>query len=175
MSTNKIKKRIFLDTTALISLITPTYKSHDKIVAYLKNEDALLCFDTVVLSEVLAGMKTDSERDAMRRRCLSQFEVAVYDSRCATVCADVFAHLKAKGQVPRGGAERQFTKVDVMILASAIISRVDEFLHEDKFFDQVTNLLSDSNYSEKLPSFKRLSMLQLQMVQAEIPGLAVDC
>lgn len=171
MSVHKASCSIHFDSSAFIPLVTPSKPLHNKIVSYLRNAKAMLSIDTVVLSEVLAVSDQEVDRADLVEKYSRQFRVFPFDVYASRVCAELFRILKAAGQIPRQNAERQITKADLMILASAMVNKVTEFIFEDKHFSQYPNLLPETICGYSLPVFKRLSDLPDVMMQQEIPGL----
>ena len=174
MSARKAIGSIHFDSSAFIPLVTSSYPSHGKILAYVRNVNADLSIDTVVLSEVLAGSNLSGDRELLARKYSKQFRVFPFDTRASVVCAELFRTLKDAGQIPRPKTERQITKADLMILATAMTNGVTEFLFEDKHFSQYPNFFGKTICGYPLPVFKRLSELPDILEQQEIPGLEVQ-
>lgn len=171
MSSRKPIGSIYLDSSAFIPLLEASHALHNKAVAYVKATGALLGIDAVVLSEVLAGCDPGIDRDALAERYTRQFRVPSFDARAARVCSELFRILKAAGQIPPKGQERQITKADLMILATVMTNRASEFVFEDKHFAQYPSHLPGEICGFAMPKFTRLSDLPDVAVQTEIPGL----
>lgn len=169
MSVRRTSASVFLDTSAFIPLLDEDNALHAKLVQHLYALKAFIDIDTVVLSEFLVGLADVSERKAVAEKCSKQFRVYSFDTRTAVVCAELFKILKAKGQIPKTPTRRQLTKVDVMIMASAMVSRATEFIFEDEHFVNYPALLPDPVCGYSLPSFVRISKLPTVTVQEDLP------
>ena len=169
MSTRRNSTSVFLDTSAFIPLLDEDNVLHAKLVQHLSVKKAFVGIDTVVLSEFLVGLVDASERETVAEKCAKQFRVYSFDMQTAVVCAELFRILKAKGQIPKTPSKRQVTKVDVMIMASAIVSGASEFVFEDGHFANYPTLLPDSVCGRLIPSFVRISKLPAVVIQEELP------
>ncbi len=169
MSTRKTSTSVFFDTSAFIPLLDEDNVLHAKILQHLSEGKAFISIDTVVLSEFLAGLADASERETVAEKCSKQFRVHSFDMQTALVCAELFRILKAKGQIPKTPTKRQLTKIDVMIMASAIVSGASEFVFEDGHFANYPALLPDSVCGRSIPSFVRVSRLPAVAVQENLP------
>ncbi len=169
MPTRRTTISVFLDTSAFIPLLDENNLLHTKLVQHLSTAKAFVGIDTIVLSEFLAGMADVSEREAVAEKCTKQFRVCSFDTQTAVVCAELFKILKGKGQISKTPTKRQLTKVDIMIMASAIVSGANEFIFEDGHFANYPTLLPDSVCGRPLPSFVRVSKLPSVSVQENLP------
>ena len=77
--------------------------------------------------------------------------------------------LKGKGQIPKTPTKRQLTKVDVMIMASAIVSGASEFIFEDGHFANYPALFPEFVCGRPLPSVVRASNLPSVAIQENLP------
>jgi predicted nucleic acid-binding protein len=168
MTARKTSSTAFFDTSAFIPLLDPEKSLHARILQHVNERDAFVSIDTVVLSEFLVGIPDASAADAFVKSCTKQFRIHTFDIQTASVCAALFQVLKAKGQVPRTQADRQLTKVDAMVLASAIVSGADEFLFEDGCFAAWPALLDNPFCGFRLPEFVRVSGLPPVEIQGEL-------
>lgn len=171
MSMRKTSISVFLDTSAFIPLLDKTNMFHAKLMQHMSAVKALVGIDTIVLSEFLAGLADVSKREVVAEKCAKQFRIYSFDTQAAVVCAELFEILKAKGQIPKTPTKRQLTKVDVMIMASAIVSGASEFIFEDGHFANYPSLLPASILGRSLPSFVRVSELSDMTTQENLPGL----
>lgn len=169
MPTRRTTISVFLDTSAFIPLLDENNLLHTKLVQHLSMAKAFVGIDTIVLSEFLVGMADVSEREAVAEKCTKQFRVCSFDTQTAVVCAELFKILKGKGQISKTPTKRQLTKVDIMIMASAIVSGASEFIFEDGHFANYPTLLPDSVCGRPLPSFVRVSKLPSVSVQENLP------
>ena len=169
MPTRRTTISVFLDTSAFIPLLDENNLLHTKQVQHLSTAKAFVGIDTIVLSEFLVGMADVSEREAVAEKCTKQFRVCSFDTQTAVVCAELFKILKGKGQISKTPTKRQLTKVDIMIMASAIVSGANEFIFEDGHFANYPTLLPDSVCGRPLPSFVRVSKLPSVSVQENLP------
>lgn len=169
MSTRRTSISAFLDTSAFIPLLDEANVLHAKLVQHLSAAKAFVGIDTVVLSEFLVGMADAFEREAVAEKCTRQFRVYSFDTQTAVVCAELFKILKGKGQIPKTPTKRQLTKVDVMIMASAIVSGASEFIFEDGHFANYPALFPEFVCGRPLPSFVRASNLPSVAVQENLP------
>lgn len=172
MSARKFVQSAYLDSSAFIPLIDASNSLHNKIVNHLKETQLFPGIDTVVLSEVLAGVDGSVDRDELVEIYTRQFRVPSFDAQAAKVSAEIFRLLKSAGQIPRGkGMERQVTKADIMIVATAIVNSAAEFIYEDKHFKRYPELLPEKICGFPLPKFTRASDLPDVLVQTEMAGL----
>ncbi len=169
MSVRRTAVSVFLDASAFIPLLDEDNVLHAKLMQHLSSAKAFVGIDTVVLSEFLAGLADASARESVAEKCTKQFRVYSFDTQTAVVCAELFRILKAKGQIPKTPTKRQLTKVDVMIMASAIVSGASEFIFEDGHFANYPVLLPDPICGHPLPSFVRISELPSVAVQENLP------
>lgn len=169
MSTRRTLISAFLDTSAFIPLLDEDNGLHARLVQHLSVPGAFVGIDTVVLSEFLVGMANAAEREAVAEKCARQFRVYSFDAQTAVVCAELFRILKGKGQVPKTPTRRQLTKVDVMIMASAIVSGASEFVFEDGHFANYPELLPESVCGRPLPLFVRVSEIPSMAIQENLP------
>jgi len=170
MSVRRTSVSVFLDTSAFIPLLDEGNVLHSKLMQHLSSTKAFVGIDTVVLSEFLAGLADAADRESAVEQCTKQFRVYSFDTQTAVVCAELFNILKAKGQIPKTPTKRQLTKVDVMIMASAIVSGTSEFIFEDGHFANYPVLLPDPICGRPLPSFVRISELPSVVVQENLPA-----
>lgn len=168
MTGRKAVTSVFLDSSAFIPLIDCDNVWHARLLQHIKDRDAFVSIDTVVLSEYLVGVADSLLAEETALKFARQFRIHSFDARTALVCAELFKVLKAKGQIPKKPTDRQLKKVDVMILASAIVAGVDEFIFEDRYFSNCPAFLPDPICGFKLPSFIRLSTLPPVPVQTEL-------
>lgn len=169
MSSRKISNTALLDTSAFIPLLDPDNPFNERLANHLKQTNALLCIDTIVLSEFLVKDDNGSDLDALADKFTKQFRVFSFDARTAVVCSRIFSILKSRGQVPRAGTARQITKVDIMVVSSAIVNRVDEFIFADNHFKSILQHIPDPLCGFKLPSFISLDDLPPVLVQDDLP------
>lgn len=169
MSTRRTLISAFLDTSAFIPLLDEDNGLHARLVQHLSASGAFVGIDTVVLSEFLVGMANAAERAPVAEKCARQFRVYSFDAQTAVVCAELFRILKGKGQVPKTPTRRQLTKVDVMIMASAIVSGASEFVFEDGHFANYPELLPESVCGRPLPPFVRVSEIPSIAIQENLP------
>jgi predicted nucleic acid-binding protein len=144
------EETIFLDTSALIPLLTESHCNHYKVRRYLKETKCSCCIDSIVLSEFLTGAKSPKEKRVVLDIIARQFRVLSLSVIGAQIGAQIFKCLKEKGVVPKGKTDRQITRVDVLILASAIENRVNTILYEDNHFFSMIQHVKDiiiPNYS----------------------------
>ena len=169
-SVRKTNVSAFLDTSAFIPLLDKTNALHVRLVRHVSATRILVGIDTVVLSEFLAGLADTTVRETAAETCAKQFRVHSFNAQTAIVCAELFGILKAKGQIPKTPTKRQLTKVDVMVMASAIVSGATEFIFEDGHFESYSKLLPGSVCGRALPSFVRVSELPCVPTQAGLPN-----
>lgn len=158
----------FLDSSAFFPLLERDNPLHARLMQHILGKKAVVCIDTIVLSEYLVGIADSSRAEEIAENFAKQFRIHSFDARTAVVCAELFKILKAKGQIPKKPTDRQLKKVDVMIMASAIVSGVDEFIFGDRYFANVTDLLPNPICGFKLPTFLRLNTLPRAAVQTEL-------
>lgn len=170
MATRRTSTLAFLDTSAFIPLLDSDNALHAKLVQHLSAEKAFVGIDTIVLSEYLAGIAEESERVVVAEQCAKQFRVHPFNTQTAIVCAELFRMLKAKGQIPKTQSKRQLTKVDVMIMASVIVSGAKELVFEDGQLANYPALLPDSICGHPMPLFVRISKLPAVIVQDDLPA-----
>lgn len=170
MSNHKVKCLIFLDTSAFVPLLDSQNSLNARIVQHLKSQNACIAIDSIVLSEYLAGVADNIDKDALVDKCSRQFQITSFDTVAAKVCAELFKILKSKGQIPRASTERQITKVDIMIMASAIVSHAKEFIFEDKHFANYPQYLPTNICGFQIPTFIRVSKLPDILVQQMLEG-----
>lgn len=165
MATRKTKTSVFLESSVLIPLLESTHPLQSRILSHLTNQNAAVAIDTVVLSEYLAGLNESINKNEVVERFAKQFRVHTFDASTAIVCAELFSILKSKGMIPKQKSDRQVTKADIMIMASAIASGVDEFLFEDGHFSSYPHVLPADICGHKIPSFIRAQDLPPEIVQ----------
>ena len=170
MSMRRNSASAFLDTSAFIPLLDEHNALHAKLHQHLSAANALVGIDTIVLSEFLAGLDDATSLEAVAEKCAKQFRVHSFDMQSAIVCAKLFRILKANGQIPKTPTRRQLTKVDIMVMASAIVSGADEFVFEVGHFSNYPALLPASICGHSLPSFVRISELPAVTVQEDLPA-----
>lgn len=170
MPVHRTSISVFLDTSAFIPLLDEANVLHAKLVQHMSSMKAFVGIDTIVLSEFLTGLADESGREVVAEKCAKQFRVYAFDAQTSIVCAELFRILKAKGQIPKASTKRQLTKVDVMIMASAIVSGASEFIFEDGHFANYPALLPDSICGRSLPSFVRVSKLPDVAIQENLPA-----
>lgn len=168
MTGRKTSTSVFLDSSAFIPMLNRGTPLSDRLVQHLEDINASVCIDTVVLSEYLVVFADSSLAEETTQKLTRQFRIHSFDARSALVCAELFKLLKAKGQIPKTPTDKQLTKVDVMILASAIVAGVDEFIFEDRYFANCSTLLPNPICGFKLPAFVRLRNLPPVAVQTEL-------
>lgn len=168
MATRKTQMSVFVESSALIPMLDSENALQKRIVAHLSAQNALISIDTVVLSEYLAGLGESVDKSEVVERLSRQFRVHTFDAHSATVCAEVFKTLKDKGQIPRNRSERQITKADIMIMASAIVSGAAEFLFNDGHFAAYPAFLPSDICGHKLPTFVRAEDLPPEVVQGDL-------
>jgi predicted nucleic acid-binding protein len=158
------EKTVFLDTSALIPLLTECHSNHNKVRRYLREIKGSYCIDSIVLSEFL----TKNESPEIKRRYLEiiakEFRVFSLSTVGAQIGASIFCHLLEKNAVPKGKMDRQITRVDVLVLASAIENRVDTLLYEDKHFSFMVNNINDL----KIPRFFVPELVQIQDIPNDL-------
>lgn len=174
MSTRKPSTSVFLDTSAFIPMLLGSHKLHRKLHQHLKSINASIGIDAVVLSEYLVGLNDSVDKDKLIETLTKEFKVSSFDPRVAKVCAELFRILKAKGLIPSTPTERQITKVDIMIMASAIVCRAHEFIFEDKHFTAYPEALPESICGYSLPKFVRISKLPDVLVQTSFEEIRND-
>lgn len=148
------EKTIFLDTSAFIPLLTENHCYHHKVRRYLGEEKFSCCIDSIVLSEYLTGVTSPENQQRDLNVIAKQFRVLSLSFMGAQIGACIFRHLKNKNAVPRGETEKQITRVDILILASAIENRMDYILYGDKHFTSMVNHINDidiPNFSVPVP------------------------
>lgn len=170
MSNRKATCLVFLDTSAFVPLLDSQNDLNARLVQHLKSLNASVEIDAIVLSEYLVGVTDGVDKDALIDTCTRQFRVPSFDAVAAKLCAELFKILKSKGQIPKASSERQITKVDIMIMASAIVSRANEFVFEDKHFVNYPQYLPTDICGFPIPTFVRASTLPDVVVQQELEG-----
>ena len=168
MASGKPQKSVFIETSALIPMLEQGSVIQRRILQYLNTGKALVCMDTVVVSEYLAGVDESIDKNAVVERMSKQFRIHTFDSHTAIICAEMFRILKAKGQSPRTRSKRQITKADIMIMASATASGAKELLFNDGHFANYRKFLPGEIYGHKLPTFVRAEDLPPEIVQNEL-------
>ena len=172
MATVKPSTTIFLDSSALIPLLESTHVHHQRLVQYLKSQNAsrTTYIDAVVLSEYLVGADAKANRDEIVKELTRQFNVVSFDSVSAKVCSELFRVLDAKGQVPKAKSKRQIAKADLMIFSSAIVSRAAVIISGDGDFSAYHAQLPDSICGYKIPALQKISELPEVVLQADLTG-----
>ncbi len=168
MATRKINTTVFLESSALIPMLDSGNAIQARILAHLKTMNAHVGIDTVVLSEYLAGLDESTDKAEVVERLSKQFRVYSFDAHTAIVCAEVFRILKAKGQIPKAKSERQITKADIMIMASAIVSGSAEFIYNDGHFSSYPKFLPTVIHGHGIPVFVRAKDLPPVIVQDDL-------
>ena len=171
MSNRKASSLIFLDTSAFVPLLDCQHPLNSRLIQHLKSRNASVEIDAIVLSEFLVGVGSDVDKDVLIDKYTRQFRVPSFDAAAAKVCAELFKLLKSKGQIPKSATDRQITKVDIMIMASAIVSRATEFVFEDKHFAHYPQHFPTDICGFPMPTFIRASDLPDVFVQQELEGL----
>lgn len=158
-----------LDTSAFIHLLGSDKPLHLKIVNHLTQSGLAPCIDAVVLSEYLAGLSERTDAKSLIEMFTKQFGVYSFDARTAEVSAAIFRILKQAGQIPVERSERQITKVDIMIIASAMVNSVKELLFEDRHYLHYGQFLPSTICGYAKPDFVRASLLPDVVTQTELP------
>lgn len=158
-----------LDTSAFIHLLGSDKPLHRKIIGHLTQDGLMPCIDAVVLSEYLAGLADTVDVKGLIERFTKQFGTYSFDARTAEVSAAIFRILKKSGQIPSAGSERQITKVDIMIIASAMVNSVKELLFEDRHYLHYEQFLPTTICGYAKPKFVRASLLPDVITQSELP------
>ena len=128
----------------------------------------MYAIDAVVLSEFLV-VPTQEGAEAFLKSCRKQFLIHPFDVLASRICAELFKLLLDKSQVPRPQTDRQTTKVDAMILSSAIAAGADEFLFGDGCFSIWQPILPGQFCGCPLPKFVRIFDLPQVQVQSVLP------
>lgn len=153
---------IFLDTSALIPLLTPEHKNH-KIVRRFVSGFKVFCIDSVVLSEYLAGIsRGDMQKcaDVIKK----QFQICSLTPKGSHIAAVIYKICKEHGVIPTSKSEHQISRVDVYILAVAIECKASTFLYEDKHFNLMAEALKkEKNLEFKLPVFQQVNCIQQEL------------
>ena len=168
MATRKTQTTVFLESSVLIPLLESGNPVHSRVLSHLTSQNALVAIDTIVLSEYLAGLNDSIDKNEVVERFARQFRVHTFDASTAIVCAELFRILKSKGMIPKQKSDRQVTKADIMIMASAIVSGVDEFLFEDGHFSSYLRAFPSDICGHKIPSFIRAQDLPPEIVQEKL-------
>ena len=168
MATRKTQTSVFLESSVLIPLLESGNPLQSRILSHLTKQNASVAIDTIVLSEYLAGLNDSIDKNAVVERFAKQFRVHTFDASTAIVCAELFRMLKSKGMIPKQKSDRQVTKADIMIMASAIVSGVDEFLFEDGHFSSYPRALPTDICGHKIPVFTRVQDLPPEVVQEKL-------
>lgn len=167
MASGKPQKSVFIETSALIPMLEQDSVIQRRVLQYLKTGKALVCMDTVVVSEYLAGVDESIDKNAVVERMSKQFRIHTFDAHTAIVCAEMFRILKSKGLIPKTKSKRQITKADIMIMASATVSGAAELLFNDGHFAAYRKVLPDEICGHKIPTFVLAKELPPEIVQDE--------
>lgn len=165
MAMHKTQTTVFIETSALIPMLDRENAHQKRIIAHLSSKQALASIDTVVLSEYLAGLSNATDKSNVAEHLSRQFRIYTFDAQTAIVCAEVFRVLMANGQIPKNQSNRQITKADIMIMASAIVSGASELLFNDGHFRSYKKFLPDPICGHKLPEFVCACELPPEIVQ----------
>lgn len=168
MAARKTQTAVFLESSVLIPLLESGNSLQPRILSHLTSQNAAVAIDTVVLSEYLAGLDQTIDKNDVVERLAKQFRIHTFDASTAIVCAELFRLLKSKGMIPKQKSDRQVTKADIMIMASAIVSGVDEFMFEDGHFSSYPDILPTDICGHKIPSFVRAQDIPPGIVQDKL-------
>lgn len=158
------EKNVFLDTSALIPLLTENHSNHYKVRRYLGEIKGSYSIDSIVLSEFLTKNESPEVRQMYLEMIAKEFRVFSLSAVGAQIGASIFRHLLEKNAVPKGKTDRQITRVDVLILASAIENRVDTFLYEDNHFSLMIKHIDDL----VIPRFSIPEIVQIRDISNDL-------
>lgn len=152
MATKKDADLAFFDTSAFIPLFDEDNPWRAKILQHFEKRKSSYAIDTLVLSEFLV-VPTQEGAAAFLKSCRKQFQIHSFDVLASRISAELFKLLLDKGQVPKTPTQRQITKVDALILSSAISAGAGEFLFGDGCFSSWTPYLPEQFCGRPLPKF----------------------
>lgn len=168
MVTKKDTDLAFFDTSAFIPLYDDQNPCKARILQHFAKRKPLFAIDTVVLSEFLV-VPAPEGAEAFLKSCRKQFQIHSFDVLASRICSELFKLLLEKGQVPKPKTERQITKVDAMILSSAIAAGAGEFLFGDGAFSSWMHYLPGQFCGRPLPKFVCISTLPPVPIQPPLP------
>lgn len=120
---------IVVDTSAWVELFRATTSSADRTLANLLRERAPLATTEVVVMEVLAGVRSERERVAVRAQLLGLPLLALRGITDYERAAELYRRVRRNGVTPR-----QLTDVLIMLCALDADAAV---LHADRDFDHL--------------------------------------
>jgi predicted nucleic acid-binding protein len=123
---------IVVDTSAWLEFLRGTQSSAHMTVRSLLTERAELAVTEVVVMEVLAGVRSERERRAVRRQLLALPLLELRGIADYERAAELYRALRSRGITPR-----QLT--DVLIALCAIDARA-AILHADRDFDAIARV-----------------------------------
>ncbi len=120
---------ILVDTSAWVEYLRATGSATDRRLTELLGEQAELATTDVVLMELLAGARTDAERDDLRRLLLGPSFLAVEGPGDYEDAAEAYRICRRAGETPR--------KLTDCLIAVVAIRADAELLHRDVDFDAI--------------------------------------
>ncbi len=120
---------ILVDTSAWVEYLRATGSATDRRLTELLGEQAELATTDVVLMELLAGARTDPERDDLRRLLLGPSFLAVEGPGDYEDAAEAYRFCRRAGETPR--------KLTDCLIAVVAIRADAELLHRDADFDAI--------------------------------------
>lgn len=154
-------KKIFLDTSALIPLLTSSHPNHSIVKRHL-GDFSHFYIDSTVLAEFLAGIEPSMHWDCTKKLG-QQFQIGTLSPEGSAIMAKIYQICKRKGIVPKSRTEHQVIKVDMFILASAIESKVNTFLFADGDFTLIQSAIANEELGYSLPEFTKVSEIQKEL------------
>ena len=133
MAAKKGDNVYFLETSALIAWFTNGEPWHQNAIDAVP-DGADLCTDAICLAEALVRY-SDADRENAKREIMRQVEIISLTTSGSKTAAKIFATCQ-KGGLTKNG-QKQFIKVDTLILAAAVNSYATHFVFADEHFNSI--------------------------------------
>lgn len=125
---------ILLDTSAFIEFLNRTGSPADRAIEALITNNADVAIAEIVLTEVLQGIKNESEYRDVRASLLALPLLALKDHDSYIKAADLYRICRAKGLTIR-------STIDLLIAQTAL-EHDAELLHNDRDFEAIASMSS---------------------------------